>query len=397
MNEMNSLERVLTALEQKKPDKVPIFGDVIDCVDVLKYFDGPYIMGTLSSLVNLASWLIGWKRILGWFYRKITPIRVKYQINLYKFYKRLGADLTYFPANLPTYIKFIDKKTMVTDFGSKMRFHTLPKGLETIYYVEGYWKSKEDYESWKIPTADDKKNDQILKGYEKVCSKMEEEGIDLAIAPTFGEIFGRIWNGFGMETFSRLLFKDPEFIERVFIDVGSFTYERINRFLELDPPPPIIWLSEDLGEKLGPMMPPKLLKKYIFPWHKKICNAVHKKGSKIILHSCGNIRQVIPDFIESGFDGLNPIQSTVPQDIFEIHEKFGDKITLIGNVPMPLLTNGSVEEVREYTLKLIKEIGASGGLMMAADHSIPPNTIAENYIEGMINTTKQYGTYPIDF
>ena len=51
---------------------------------------------------------------------------------------------------------------------------------------------------------------------------------------------------------------------------------------------------------------------------------------------------------------------------------------------MPLLTGGSLEEVREYTLKLIKEIGASGGLMMAADHSIPPNTIAENYIEGMI-------------
>jgi hypothetical protein len=63
---------------------------------------------------------------------------------------------------------------------------------------------------------------------------------------------------------------------------------------------------------------------------------------------------------------------------------------------MPLLTNGTVEEVREYTLKLIKEIGASGGLMMAADHSVPPNTIADNYIEGMINTTKQYGTYPID-
>ncbi|TFF87317.1 MAG: hypothetical protein EU549_04955, partial [Promethearchaeota archaeon] len=221
---MNSLERILTILDHKEADRVPIFGDVIDSVDVLKYFDGPYIIGTLSSLVNLARFMIGWKRILGWFYKKITPIRTNFQIKQYKFYERMGADLTYFPANLPTYIKFIDKKTIVTDFGSKMRFHTLPKGLETIYYVEGYWKSKEDYESWKIPTADNKKNDQILKGYEKTCKKMDKENIDLAIAPTFGEIFGRIWNGFGMQVFTRLLYNDPEFIAKVFQDSGSLTF-----------------------------------------------------------------------------------------------------------------------------------------------------------------------------
>ncbi|MBD3229244.1 MAG: hypothetical protein GF329_13760 [Candidatus Lokiarchaeota archaeon] len=393
---MNSLERVINALEHKQPDRVPIFGDVIDSVDILKHFDGPQIMGTLSSLVNIARFMIGWKRILGWFYKKITPIRINFQIKQYKFYERMGADLTYFPANLPTYIKFIDKKTMVTDFGSKMRFYTLPKGLETIYYVEGYWKSKEDYESWKLPTADDKKNDQILSGYEKVYKEMEEENIDLVIAPTFGEIFGRIWNGFGMEVFSKLLFKDPKFISKVFNDVGSFTYQRIKRFMNLDRPPKIIWLSEDLGEKLGPMMPPRLLEKYVFPWHKKICDMVHQKGSKIILHSCGNIRELIPYFIESGFDALNPIQATVPMDIFEIHEKFGDEITLVGNVPMPLLTRGTVDEVRDYTLKLLKQVAPRGGFICAADHSIPPNTIAENYIEGILNTIKKYGKYPIN-
>ena len=178
---------------------------------------------------------------------------------------------------------------------------------------------------------------------------------------------------------------------------SGYTFEKIKRFMEIDPPPEIIWLSEDLGEKLGPIMSPKFLQKYIYPWHKKICNVVHKNGSKIILHSCGNIRKLIPDFIESGFDGLNPIQSTVPMDIFEIHEKFGDKITLVGNVPMPLLTNGTIEEVKDYTIKLIKNLGPGGGFIMAADHSIPPNTIPANYIEGMLNITKKYGVYPIKF
>ncbi|MFW9879010.1 MAG: uroporphyrinogen decarboxylase family protein, partial [Candidatus Thorarchaeota archaeon] len=212
----------------------------------------------------------------------------------------------------------------------------------------------------------------------------------------FGETFGRIFQGFGMEIFTRLLYQQRSFIEKVFEDLSKFIYEKVKRFLELDPRPPVLCFADDLGEKLGPMLPPRLLRKYVFPWHKRICNMVHKAGSKIYLHCCGNIREIITDFISSGFDGINPIQSTVPQDIFEIHNKFGDKITLMGNVPMPLLTGGTVEQVREYTLRLIKEVGPGGGLIMASDHSIPPNTIPENYIEGMIETTKKYGLYPIN-
>ncbi|MHA1695975.1 MAG: uroporphyrinogen decarboxylase family protein [Candidatus Helarchaeota archaeon] len=390
---MNSLDRVITTLEHKEPDRVPIFGDLIDSIKIIEMYDGPQIISSLKSIINVASWLIGWRHILSWFYRKLTPIRENYLLKLYKFYENLGADLTYFMANPPLYIKFLDKNTIVTDWGSKMKIQKLPEGAESFYYVGGYWTSKEDYDEWDIPSADDPKIDQIINGYQKIRKKVNE----IVILPSFGEIFGRIWNGFGMELFTKLLYQEQKFIKRVFEDSGSYTFEKIKRFMEIDPPPEIIWLSEDLGEKLGPIMSPKFLQKYIYPWHKKICNVVHKNGSKIILHSCGNIRKLIPDFIESGFDGLNPIQSTVPMDIFEIHEKFGDKITLVGNVPMPLLTNGTVEEVKDYTIKLIKNLGPGGGFIMAADHSIPPNTIPENYIEGMLNITKKYGVYPIKF
>ncbi|MHA1232006.1 MAG: uroporphyrinogen decarboxylase family protein [Candidatus Helarchaeota archaeon] len=339
---MNALNRVITTLEHEEPDRVPIFGDIIDSIEILKRFDGPQIFGGLKSLINIISWVVGWKKILGWFYRKLTPIRREYLLKLYKFYKAIGADLTYFGANIPNYIKFLNKNVVVTDWGSKMRFHRFYGGEETLFYVGGYWRSKEDYESWEIPTVDDPKVDQILNGFQMIRNEVS----DLVLFPTFGEIFGRVWNGFGMELFTKLVYQEPEFISKVFNDSGSFTYEKIKRFLELNPPPPIIWMSEDLGQKTGPIISPKFLKKHLYPWHKRICNLVHKYGSKIIIHSCGNIMELIPDFIESGFDGLNPIQSTAQLDIFEINEKYGDKITLIGNVPMPLLTRGTIQQVR---------------------------------------------------
>ena len=391
---MNSLERILTTMNHNEPDRVPIFGDIIDSPKIIAHYNGPSLIGAeLSSFVKLGriAFPIGWKRILGWFYKKLTPIRMNYLLKQYKFYESIGADLTYFPSNTPIYIKFLDKKTVITDWGSVMKLHTLPGGFETFYYEKGYWKCKEDYEAWRIPDVNDPKIGQTLRGYQKIREKLNE----IVIFPTFGEMFDRIWMGFGMSVFSKLLYQEPKFIKKVFDTVGEFIYNRIKLFLELDPSTPIILFCDDLGEKLGPMISPRLLKKLVFPWHKKICDMAHKRGTKVILHSCGNIREIIPNFIESGFDALNPIQSTVPMDIFEIHEKFGDKITLVGNVPMPLLTNGTVEDVRKYTLKLLKIIAPGGGLIMAADHSIPPNTILDNFVKGMIETTKKHGIYPI--
>ncbi|MHA1268390.1 MAG: uroporphyrinogen decarboxylase family protein [Candidatus Helarchaeota archaeon] len=391
---MKSLERVISAFDHIEADRVPIFGDTIDSLEIVKYFNGPKLLGeSLTSILKLGRLIIGWKKIFGWIYKKMTPIRKNFFIKIYQFYERMGTDLTYFPANPPLFIKILDKETIVSDWGAILKANTLPGDLTTFYYIGGYWKAKEDYENWEIPKPDDPKVNQVINGYKKVCN----DDSTIVKFPIFGEIFGRAWNGFGMELFTKLLYKEQKFIDMVFRDIGSYIYERIKLFLELESPPPVICLADDLGEKHGTMMSPKLLRKYVFPWHKKICDLVHKNGSKIFLHSCGNIREVIPDFVKSGFDGLNPIQSTTPMDIFEIHEKFGDKITLIGNVPMPLLTGGTLKEVKEYTLRLLKELAPNGGFIMAVDHSVPPTTIPENYINGVLETTKKYGIYPINF
>ena len=81
---MNSLDRVITTLEHKEPDRIPIFGDLIDSIKIIEMYDGPQIISSLKSIINVVSWLIGWRHILSWFYRKLTPIRENYLLKLYK-------------------------------------------------------------------------------------------------------------------------------------------------------------------------------------------------------------------------------------------------------------------------------------------------------------------------
>ena len=81
-------------------------------------------------------------------------------------------------------------------------------------------------------------------------------------------------------------------------------------------------------------------------------------------------------------------------DIFKVKEKYGDRLTLIGNVSNELLQNGTPAQIADRTKELIKIMAPGGGYCLSSGNSVPDWAKLENY-KAMIETTKQYGTYPI--
>jgi uroporphyrinogen decarboxylase len=108
---------------------------------------------------------------------------------------------------------------------------------------------------------------------------------------------------------------------------------------------------------------------------------VKSKGLWVAYHSCGAIRPIIPDLIEMGLDVLNPIQCNCPgMDPIELKKDFGKQLTFMGGVDtMDLLPNGTVEDVRRETVKLIEGMTTNGGgFIFAASHTVPPETPLDN-------------------
>ena len=93
-------------------------------------------------------------------------------------------------------------------------------------------------------------------------------------------------------------------------------------------------------------------------------------------------------------NGFNPFQPDV-NDIFEIKQKYGDKIFVWGNIDLNhTLTRGTIEETITEVKAKIKQLAPGGGYMMATANSITDYCKVENIL-AMMETKDKYGIYPI--
>ncbi|MGV9202919.1 MAG: uroporphyrinogen decarboxylase family protein [Promethearchaeia archaeon] len=82
-----------------------------------------------------------------------------------------------------------------------------------------------------------------------------------------------------------------------------------------------IYVTNDLGYKGRTIIiSPKMFRELFKPGITRFCDVVHKYGVRVIMHSCGYIMELIPDFIEMGIDALYPIERAAGNDIVEIKD-----------------------------------------------------------------------------
>ena len=96
----------------------------------------------------------------------------------------------------------------------------------------------------------------------------------------------------------------------------------------------------------------------------------HCHGKTAFLHSDGDVQEVIPDLIDIGLDILNPVQPDV-MDIYQIKREYGRYIAFHGGVSVQhMLPDSTPEQVRAEVRRLLAEVGAGGGFIIAPTHSL---------------------------
>ena len=151
--------------------------------------------------------------------------------------------------------------------------------------------------------------------------------------------------------------------------------------------------GDDLGIDSGPFMPPDIYRKLFKPRHAQLCEYA-KKNSQMhtFLHSCGSIYHVIPDFIEAGFDIINPVQTNcVDMEPARLKKEFGKDITFWGGGcdTRHVLNRATPQQVAEHVRERLEIFAPGGGFVFNTVHNILPDVPPENIV-AMFKTIEEF-------
>lgn len=159
----------------------------------------------------------------------------------------------------------------------------------------------------------------------------------------------------------------------------------------------VISEADDLGSQSATIIDPEQLKKMVIPRWKRIFQHLKSRMPhvKIFMHSCGAIREIIPDLIDAGVDILNPVQFTAKgMELKGLKKDFGDTLTFWGGGidTQNTLNNGNPQQVKDEVMKILDIMAPGGGFVFAPVHNVQDDVHPDNFW-AMWDTLQEYGKY----
>ena len=109
-----------------------------------------------------------------------------------------------------------------------------------------------------------------------------------------------------------------------------------------------VLIGNDFGSQTGLMVGADALREFVFPGTRKLIEQAHDHGYKVIHHSCGAIRELIPDLVDLGADAIHPIQALAAgMDAASLKANYVDRASFYGGVDaQELLVHGTPDQIR---------------------------------------------------
>jgi len=179
----------------------------------------------------------------------------------------------------------------------------------------------------------------------------------------------------GMENFLVSLVEKPKIAHLLLDKIVDFYCEVVKRMFEkaknkID----IFFMGDDYGTQDGLLISLPLWRSFISPRLKRLISLAKSYGYKVMLHSCGSVRELIPDLIQLGVDILDPIQVRAKgMEIEKLKRDFGDNISFHGSIDTQYtLPFGSPEEVKIEVIQRLEKIAPGGGFCLAPSQVFLP-------------------------
>jgi uroporphyrinogen decarboxylase len=190
-------------------------------------------------------------------------------------------------------------------------------------------------------------------------------------------LFERAWSLMGdMSALLMAMMENKDFVNKLLDKILEFNLKVIENSCShnID----VFRFGDDWGTQNGLITGPALWREFIKPRIKKMYGLVKSKGKFVMIHSCGNIAEILPDLIECGLDVFNPFQPEV-MDVYGVKKQYGDRLSFYGGISIQqLLPFGTVSQVKDEVKKLLDVLGKGGGYFASPSHDVPPDCKPEN-------------------
>lgn len=213
------------------------------------------------------------------------------------------------------------------------------------------------------------------------------QNTDLAIVAPMGppyELFFGLGTG-DFQAWMITLATEPDYVEALYERLVEAWLENLRRFCDaVGDRVQILQFNDDLGTQEAPFLSVSMFRRLIMPYYQRGLDWVHRHTKmKVFMHNDGAIFDFIPTLIEMGVDILNPVQTTAAgMEPVKLKERYGDKIVFWGAACdcQKTLAFGTPEQVAREVEESIRILAPGGGYVLAAVHNIQAGVPPDNVI-----------------
>ena len=202
-----------------------------------------------------------------------------------------------------------------------------------------------------------------------------------------GHLFEVAWALRGMENFLTDMIWNPGFVDDLMEGITEYYLALIDQSVKYDID--AFTFGDDWGsQEMGLIMGAKHWRRYIKPCMARMFARITEAGKFVHLHSDGDVSAIFEDLIEIRLDVYNPFQPEI-MDVYEMKRKYGGRLCFHGGIGIQeLLPFGTPQQVKAEARRMIREVGAGGGYILAPSHSVLADTPVEN-IAALIEAVRE--------
>ncbi len=222
------------------------------------------------------------------------------------------------------------------------------------------------------------------------------QNTDFAIVAPLGppyELFYGLGTG-DFEMWMITLASEPDYVSRLYEKLVDAWLDNLRRFVDaVGDRVHILQVNDDFGTQHSLFLSVEMYRRQIMPYYQRGLDWIHQHTDmKVLLHSDGAIFPLIPSLIETGFDILNPVQtSATGMDPVRLKEGCRGRMAFWGGSLdcQKTLPYGSVDEVRQEVQAHLEVFAPGGGYVFAPVHNIQAGVPPENVI-AMYDTARRF-------
>lgn len=375
--ELTSRERVRMALAHQEPDRVPLdLGGTF--VSTLNYGAYERLAAHLESTEGLKIEKIP-KIILRWgqSVRPSEEMLQRFRIDTRPVFSkapRYWRDLNYLKID-----SFVDEWGVMRKRSRAGKYH--------YYDVVGHplsdTTSVDDLEKYRWPSGDDPGRIEGLREEAEYLYRNTSYSLVGGLGGV--DIFEVCWFLRGYENALMDLVMNQKFAHamlRKILDIQKKKFDlylgAVGEFIDT------VMIVDDFATQQSLFISPDIFRKMLKPYTKELIEHIKKQTeAKIIMHSCGAVRPLIPDLIEIGVDAIQPVQvSAAGMDSKELKENFGSQMTFWGGGcdSQKVLPQGSVDDVKAEVERRMRDFAPGGGFVFSPVHNIQFDVPPENIV-----------------